>query len=144
MMAAGIWVTRFLLSRLGAHEYGLWILMLQVLGYLLLADFGVVAVLPRETAYAAGQRTTGGSDNVGEVVGRAVRLVLWQVPLVLVAAATVWLLLPADWNELRGPIIPVLVAFVGLFPLRYATVLQGLQDLTFVGFVQLASWAATL
>lgn len=144
MTVVGIWITRFLLGRLGAHEYGLWILMLQVLGYLLLADFGVVALLPRETAYAAGRQTPEAKDQVADVVARATRLVLWQVPIVAVAAVVVWLLLPANWSALRGPFAPVLVAFVAMFPLRVLpAVLQGLQDLTFVGLVQLASWTAT-
>lgn len=144
MTVAGIWVTRFLLGRLGAHEYGLWILMLQVLGYLLLADFGVVALLPRETAYAAGRPTAEASAGIADLVGRAVRIVFWQVPIVALAAVVMWFLLPANWSDLRGPIVPVLVAFVALFPLRvFSAVLQGLQDLAFVGLVQLASWTAT-
>ena len=58
--AVGLWLTPFLLARLGATTYGLWLVGTQVIAYLLLMDLGVVALLPRETAYVTGR--TGRSD----------------------------------------------------------------------------------
>ena len=52
----GLWLTTFLLSRLGQVDYGLWLVATQVLSYLLLLDLGIVALLPRETAFATGGR----------------------------------------------------------------------------------------
>jgi len=43
----------FLLHRIGQHDYGLWLVGAQLLGYLGLMDFGIVALLPRATASAA-------------------------------------------------------------------------------------------
>src|SRR6266852_7135418 len=54
VMVAGLWFTPFLLRYLGQHDYGLWAVGMQVLGYLLLLDMGVVALLPRETGNATG------------------------------------------------------------------------------------------
>ena len=52
-------------------------------------------------------------------------------------------LLPPEWALLRGPIGLVVLVFVVAFPFRvFIAVLQGLQDLAFVGATQLASWAA--
>ena len=50
MLLAGLWLTRFLLGRMGTDEYGVWLLVMQVFAYLDLIDLGVVAVLPREVA----------------------------------------------------------------------------------------------
>src|SRR2546430_1995041 len=40
---AGLWLVPFLLARTGQHDYGLWLVGTQVLAYLALMDFGVVA-----------------------------------------------------------------------------------------------------
>ena len=55
MMLGGLWLTPFLLHRIGQHDYGLWLVGSQILMYLTLLDIGVVALLPRETAYATGR-----------------------------------------------------------------------------------------
>jgi O-antigen/teichoic acid export membrane protein len=138
----GLWVTRFLLTRLGAHDYGLWLVTLQLLGYLLLADLGVVALLPRETAYAKGRQTSG--LELRGLTGRTVRLVLWQLPFVALAAVAVWLWLPDRWAAVKQPLGPLLIAFVVFFPLRVLpALLQGLQDLAFAAWAQLAAWVVT-
>lgn len=140
---AGLWLTPFFLRNLGSHEYGLWFVGAQILGYLMLMDLGVTALLPRETAFATG-RGGGSWQTAGELqglVGRTTRIVLWQTPVVGLVAAAIWLSFSAGWAELRIPIGVVMAAFVLLFPLRICqAVLQGLQDLAFLGRVQLASW----
>lgn len=138
----GLWLTAFLLAQLGEEEYGLWLLVAQLLGYLALLDLGVVALLPRETAYATGR--AGGAEAAAELsllVGRTVRLVLWQTPFVALAGLVLWLNLPAAWDALRAPLGIVLLAFVALFPFRvlHAT-LRGLQDLAFLGVAGTAAW----
>ena len=47
-MVVGLWMTPFLLRKLGQHDYGVWLVGLQVLAYFSLLDFGVLAILPRE------------------------------------------------------------------------------------------------
>jgi O-antigen/teichoic acid export membrane protein len=145
VIVVGVWLTRFLLGHLGAHEYGLWLVGLQILGYLMLADLGVVGLLPRETAYAkgsVGSAANGSDEVVRDLAGRTIRLTLWQLPLVSIASTVVWLCVPESWAALRGPLAILMIAFVVSFPLRVLpAILQGLQDLSFVGFAQLGSWA---
>jgi O-antigen/teichoic acid export membrane protein len=139
----GLWLTPFLLRRIGQHDLGLWLVATQILGYLMLLDFGVVALLPRETAYATGRTLQGGGgQDLAHTIGRFRRVVRWQVPLVLLAAIGAWVALPSEWAELKWPFVAILVTFVVTFPLRiYHAALQGLQDLAYLGRVQLAAWA---
>lgn len=140
-VAVGLWLTPYLLRHLGSHDYGLWLLGAQVLVYLALMDLGVVQLVPRDVAIAAG-RAKGDHAELQAIVGRTARLVLWQVPPVaLIGGLVVWFL-PAEWAPLRWPLAIVVFAFVVTFPLRaFNAVLQGLQDLAFLGSVQLAAWA---
>lgn len=55
----GLWLTPFLLNRIGQHDYGLWLVGTHVTIYLVLSDLRVVGLLLRETACATG-RTGGG------------------------------------------------------------------------------------
>lgn len=139
---AALWLTPFFLNRIGQHDYGLWLVGTQVIAYLMLLDFGLVALIPRETAYATGR--AGSVDDAAELpklIGETARLVLWQIPVVALAAMILWLLMPAEWDVLRGPLGWMMLAFVAMFPLRiFQAVLQGLQDLSFVGGVQICSW----
>jgi O-antigen/teichoic acid export membrane protein len=140
-VTVGLWLTPFLLHRLGSHDYGLWLLGAQVLIYLALMDLGIVQLVPRDVAVAAG-RAKGDYSEIQAIVGQSGRLVLWQVvPVALVGSLIVWLL-PLDWDPLRWPLAIVVLTFVVTFPLRlFSAILQGLQDLAFLGGVQLAAWA---
>lgn len=131
----GLWLTPFLLLQIGKHNYGLWLVGTQLIFYVGLLDLGVVALLPRETAFATGRAGSfSAAKDLPSIVGQTTRLVLWQTPLVAIGAAVVWFLLPAEWAALRQPIAVVLGAFVLTFPLRiFGAVLQGLQDFGFLG-----------
>ena len=138
----GLWLTPYLLRHLGSHDYGLWLLGAQVLVYLSLMDLGIVQLVPRDVAIAAG-RASGDPSELKAIVGQTARLVLWQVPPVALIGSLVVVFLPAEWAPLRWPLAIVIVAFVVSFPLRmFNAVLQGLQDLAFLGTLQLAAWAA--
>jgi len=66
------------------------------------------------------------------------------VPVVLLAAALAWWVLPGEWDGVRVPMLLVVGAFVALFPARvFNAVLQGVQDLAFVGRLQLTVWAVS-
>ncbi len=138
----GLWLTAFLLQRLGQDDYGLWLVGTRILGYLMLLDLGVVALLPREVAFATGR--AGGvteAEDLPDIVGRTARLVLWQLPLVALAAALVWLAVPSEWEPLRHPLGIVMAIFVAFFPLRvFQALLNGLQDLAFLGAVHTVAW----
>jgi O-antigen/teichoic acid export membrane protein len=138
----GLWLAPFLIFRIGQHDYGLWLVGTQLMFYLGLLDLGVVALLPRETAFATGR--AGSIQDTSElplIIGRATLIVLWQMPLVALAAIIAWLVMPGEWEPLRQPIGLLLIAFVLLFPLRiFGAVLRGLQDLAFVGRVAIVSY----
>jgi O-antigen/teichoic acid export membrane protein len=142
VVVVGLWLVPFFLGRLGKEDYGLWLVVGQVLGYLSLLDLGVTAVLPREVAAASGAADR--AERVPEVVRRAAWLVGLQTPLVAVAAAAAWAGVGAARPELAGPLAVILAAYVLLFPLRlFGGVLNGLQDLAFAGGLQVAGWAVT-
>lgn len=140
--AVGLWLTPFLLGRLGATEYGLWLVGTQVVAYLLLMDVGIVALLPRETAYVTGRTGRSDAPELRTLVEQTMTLALMQVPAVFVASvAAVWWL-PPMWQPLQVPLGAVLGIFVVTFPLRTCqAALVGLQDLAFVGQVQFGGWA---
>jgi len=142
LLVAGIWLTPFYLRRIGQHDYGLWLVGTQLLFYLSLTDFGVVDLLPQEISYAKGRaRGAEVEDDLSKVVGQTARLVLYQLPLVVIIAVAMFFGIPAEWQALRGPLGLVLMGFVIAFPLRMLpALLQGLQDLTFAGGMQVLSW----
>src|SRR5579872_7495388 len=79
VMLVGLWLTPFLLRQIGQHDYGLWLVGTQVLSYLMMMDFGIVGLLPRETAYAMGR--AGGvierATDLSHVIGETVCVVLY-------------------------------------------------------------------
>jgi O-antigen/teichoic acid export membrane protein len=137
-----LWLTPFLLHRIQQHDYGLWLLATQILAYLLLLDFGIVALIPRSTAYATGR--AGGFERAADlpqILGHKARLVLWQMPLVIGAAVLLWYFIPAEWEALRRPLFFIIAVFVLSFPFRiFQAVLQGLQDLSFLAAAQICIW----
>ncbi len=143
IIVAGLWLTPFLLQRLGQHDLGLWLVAGQLLGYLGLLDLGVIALLPREVASASGQHDPGlRQTGIATVVFAARRIVRLQLPLFALACGLTLWLLPRAWESLGPPLAIVMVSFLALYPLRVSTAtLQGLQELPFVGGVQLAGWA---
>ena len=141
-MLVGLWLTPFLLRRIGQHDYGLWLVGTQLMFYLALLDLGIVALLPRETAFATGRaKQIEDATDLPVIIGQSVRLIFWQMPLVVLAALIAWFMMPAAWEGLRHPIGVVLLAFVLMFPLRiFSAVLQGLQDLSYLGRTHIISF----
>jgi O-antigen/teichoic acid export membrane protein len=146
IMLAGLWLTPFLLRHLGQHDYGLWLVGLQVLTYLTLADFGVIALLPRNVAYATGRAgSVKEATDLPDTIGQTAVIVLCQTLIVAIAAGLFWTLLPRASGALRGPIGLVLAGFTVLFPLRiFAAVLEGLQEQAFVIRANLVAWGLSL
>jgi O-antigen/teichoic acid export membrane protein len=137
----GIWLTPFLLGRVGQHDLGLWLVAGQLLGYLGLVDLGILAILPREVAYASSQPDA--TSRIAGLVSHTRGIVRWQVAGLVVICLTFLLVMPAQWSALRLPLAVVFVVFVGAYPLRIpSAVLQGLQDLPYLARTQLAGWAA--
>ena len=142
VLVSGLWLAPFLIDRLGDHDYGLWLNGAQIVAWLYILDLGVIALLPRETAYAIGVASRDDAPSeLPRLIGRTVMLLLWQAPFVAAIAAIVWLLLPNDYGALSGPLLLVFATFVAGFPLRvFQAVLQGLQDLVYVGVHTFIAW----
>ncbi|HEX8474140.1 MAG TPA: oligosaccharide flippase family protein [Pyrinomonadaceae bacterium] len=140
----GLWLTPFLLRHIEPQGYGLWLVGMQFMAYLMLLDFGVVALLPRETALMAGRGGDDGGnarEDLAALVGQAARLTMWQTPFVALGAVALWFMIPTEWEPLRRPLGLVLAVFVVMFPLRiFHAVLQGLQDFAFIGKTQICVW----
>jgi O-antigen/teichoic acid export membrane protein len=138
---AGFFLTKFFLRHLGQSTYGYWLIASQLLGYAALLDFGVVALLPREVAYAVGSGTAHDSNAVPQLVQRVAGIVLLQIPVVSAVLVAGWFLVPSSWFPLRLPLAALFGAFVLSFPLRIpSAILTGLQDLGFLSWVQLLTW----
>src|SRR5688500_11590096 len=92
-----LWLTPFLLHRIGQHDYGLWLVGTQLMFYLGLLDLGVVALLPRETAFATGRaKSIEEASELPLIIGQTVRLIAFQVPLVALGALLAWLMMPPE------------------------------------------------
>jgi O-antigen/teichoic acid export membrane protein len=143
LTVVGLWMTPFLLSHLGSGTFGVWLVAQQLLGYLLLMDIGVTALLPRETAFATGR--AGGIEAAADlpgVVASARQGVLWQLPLVMLATFLVWLWALERWTTVAGPMSLLLACFVVAYPTRlYQAFLQGVQELPFLSRTQIGAWA---
>src|SRR5581483_509247 len=113
VMVVGLWFTPFLLRHLGQRDYGLWAVATQILGYLLLLDMGVFALLPRETGNATGL-AQGRPElaQLSHLTSKVLRIVLIQLPALALAAALTWYFLPPAWMALRAPLAMMLVVFV--------------------------------
>jgi O-antigen/teichoic acid export membrane protein len=109
-----------------------------------MVDFGVLTLFEREVAFSIG--AAGGdfrkAEGLPALVGKTFRLVVLQVPLLCLAAGIVWFAMPASWLLLRKPFGVLLLTLVLCFPLRMGhAMLKGLQDLAYVGKVNIATWA---
>lgn len=142
MTIVSLWLTPFLLKRLGQEQYGLWLMATQMIAYLGLLDLGVVALLPREVAYATGRaKGVEHAHDLPQIIGETAGLVLWQMPLVILSALAIWAFMPHEWQSLQRPFAIVLGTFVLFFPIRiFSAILQGLQDLAFLGKVSFCTW----
>lgn len=145
IVIVGLWLTPFLLGRIGQHSLGLWLVAGQLLGYLALMDLGVIAILPREIAFASGQGDTAvAGSQIARLVAQVRRIVRWQLVGLSIVCGLVWWYLPVDWRALQFPLVIVFVAFVALYPSRIAVaVLQGLQELPFLAKWQIVGWVCS-
>lgn len=145
IMTAGIWFTPFLLRHLGPHDFGLWSVGMQILGYLMLLDMGIFALLPREAGNATGlAQGRLEAAQLALLIAKVIRIIMVQLPVVVLAAALTWYFLPSAWLALRPPLAVMLVVFVVLFPFQTLQgILSGLQDLSFLGLIRMLSWTIT-
>jgi O-antigen/teichoic acid export membrane protein len=89
-IVAGLFLLPFLLGRLGASDYGLWIVLTSVTGSFYVFDLGFAAAVTRTIAVALGE---GDQDHASSVVSSA--LVTYVVLALAVLAATLFVVLAA-------------------------------------------------
>lgn len=130
----------------GAHDYGLWLVSGELVGYLLLGDFGVFAILPWLVAAKDG---AGDRAAIGEYLANALAVGVAVGMLFGLAAAGVWWMRPerlsidaASWATIREP-LALLLALTGLgLPFRaYTAIVMGLQDVSFGGWIAIGQSA---
>src|SRR5580704_1371086 len=91
-MVVGLWLTPFFLRTLGTKDFGVWLVGLQVLNFLLLIDFGIIGVVARDVGHASGlEQVEPGSGELGIFLGRTIKVIMVQTVLVGVAALGVFL-----------------------------------------------------
>jgi len=143
-MLIGLWLTPFYIRTLGSHDYGIWLIGMQVLIFLLLCDFGVLAIVPRDVARAHGKEQSEGSGELHKLVGQTIKVVGIQTLVIALVSIGVFFFRPPTAAAIRGPISLALLVFVLTFPMRlFPAVLQGLQDLKFLGQLRLCMWAVS-
>jgi O-antigen/teichoic acid export membrane protein len=145
-MAVGLWLTPFYIRTLGPTDYGIWLVGLQILNFLLLCDFGIIAVVPRDVARLHGQEQNDpGGDQLRLLMGQTIKVIVVQTSLIALVALGLFLLRPPSAQRLRGPIALLLFVFVITYPLRlFPAVLTGLQDLKFLGQLRIWVWALSI
>ena len=143
VMLVGLWLTPFYVRVLGTRDYGVWLVGLQVLTFLLLADLGVLAVVPRDVAREHGREISNTSMNgLAVLIAQTARVVLCQTALIGAAALFLFFRQVRGVSGLQGPIGLVLTVFVLTYPLRlFPAVLNGLQDLKFLGQTRMWLWS---
>jgi O-antigen/teichoic acid export membrane protein len=86
LMLVGLWLTPFYIHTLGERDYGIWLVGLQVLNFLLLCDFGVIVVTPRDVANASGvDQSEQASGEVARVVSQTLKVVLAHTGVIALA-----------------------------------------------------------
>jgi O-antigen/teichoic acid export membrane protein len=142
-LLVGLWLTPFYLRVLGAHDYGVWLVALQILTFLLFVDFGTLGVLPRDVAKVHGrEQQDPGSDELAVLVGQTARVVLLQTAAIGLIVLGLFLFRPAAEAGVRGPLSLVTLVFVFSYPFRiFSAILTGLQDFKYIGQVRTWIWA---
>lgn len=141
ILVCGLWLTRFLLRELD-QEYGRWLVILQYLALADLLELGVTALVPRETAYITGQTTAEALPAALTLFVREVMALLYRLlPIVVTGAAVFWFVVSGPNDPQALPLAVVAVAFVVSFPFRvFLPLVQGLQDLAFMGLATTVAW----
>jgi O-antigen/teichoic acid export membrane protein len=144
----GLVVTPLVLRQVDPRAFGLWLAAGELLGYLALADIGVVAVLPWTIAEAQGRQN---HDQIRSSLSNGVCIGLMVAAVTAAGTAAVWFLAPqlvgveaADRSGLAGPFAILVAATILCAPLAvFGAVLTGIQDVTWVGSTAVVKSVAT-
>jgi O-antigen/teichoic acid export membrane protein len=148
-IATGLWLVPFTLQHVGSRLYGFWLASGELLAYAALTEFGVLVTVPWLVAEAdgAGDRermrslvTTGVAAALVSSAGYAV------IVSGLIAALPLIVHLDAfERGAVLGPVLIIAAAGMCVHPLRvFYSVLMGLQDVRFIGVMDLLSVVFTV
>jgi O-antigen/teichoic acid export membrane protein len=141
-LAAGLVLLPFILHRIPTDEYGAWLAFLEIVGYAVLVDLGLLATLPWLVATAHGR---GDREAIRRMAANAFRVATLTgvaygalgISLCL-AGPRIGTNIAPYWSTVRGPIFALIAATAVGYPLRtFSMILVGLQDVTFAGFFSL-------
>lgn len=134
---------------IGAYRNGLWLATGEVVGYFVLADLGVFAVLPWLIAAKDGRQdrdTIRRYLSAGVAVGGALAAVtaVFTVILMAIPAGAIGLSSTA-WREVQGPLVILAGATAASFPFKvFSALLIGIQEATAAGALGLLQTALTV
>lgn len=94
-LGTGFFLTPFMLSRLGATDYGLWVLASSVVGYGALLDFGIASAI---TKYIAEYRAKGLAEEARDLIATALSLYILFGLVAIVLSALAAPLFPQLFN----------------------------------------------
>ena len=131
-LAVAFLLSPFLVNKLGAASYGLWVILNQFTGYMSILDLGVRSAV---TKHVATHHATGDGDSLNRIVSSAVSIYacVSAFSLMVTAAAIAWL--PALFG-LRGDDVAtarIVIAIGGLTVAQafvfnvYYGILMGIQ-----------------
>ena len=148
-LVSGVVLFPLTIRAVGVHDFGLWLATGEVVGYLLLGDLGVFAVLPWLIAARDG---AGDKVGIARLTADGLALGVLMACLLTVAAAGVWTLNPvavglnpAVWDTVREALVAMLgLSAVGAVLRPFPAILAGLQDAVFVGSFGIAQTVLTI
>ena len=142
-IVVGLSLVPFTLRHIGAEFYGYWLASGELLAYAALTEFGVLVTLPWLVAEADGQ---GDRNRMRELLTTGGAAALLSAGAALLISLALWFVLPSVLHlppekqaAVLGPLVVMGIIGVVAFPLRvFSCVLTGLQDVRFIGIVDLA------
>jgi Na+-driven multidrug efflux pump len=142
-IVVGLSLVPFTLRHVGAEFYGYWLASGELLAYAALTEFGVLVTLPWLVAEADGQ---GDRNRMRELLTTGGAAALLSAGAALLISLALWFVLPSVLHlppekqaAVLGPVVVMGIIGVVAFPLRvFSCVLTGLQDVRFIGIVDLA------
>lgn len=148
-LVTGVVLFPLTIRAVGVHDFGLWLATGEVVGYLLLGDLGVFAVLPWLIAARDG---AGEKAGIARLTADGLALGVLMACLLTAAAAGVWTLNPvavglnpAVWGTVREALVVMLgLSAAGAVLRPFPAILAGLQDAVFVGSIGIAQTALTV
>lgn len=148
-VVAGLVLFPITVRLVGAYDYGLWLATGEAVGFLLLLDPGVFAVLPWLIAEADGR---GDLAAIRRHLVNGLAVGLGVAAVFALAGAGIWFLPSAepilrgeDLDKVRLPVVVLVGLLAVAYPLRvFHALLSGVQDAAFYGVANVFQGALTI